>query len=480
MSRSEKFRDLAVLLLLTAGVLAIHGYHLGVEDQATYLAGIKKDLDPGLYPYDASFFLAQTRWTLLVPLVAASVRMSHLPLDVAVFLWHLLSVFLYLAGTLRLSRRCFTTPAGQWAGVAMIVSVITIPIAGTLMLMQDDHLHPRTLSAAAVLFATSAVLDRKPSAVAWAVFSGVIHPQIGMFGCMHLVILAWKPPRRSAGLALPALPFWPPSNAAWRELLATRRDWLVFQWTWYEWLGAVGPIVLLSWFGRLAARSGAAVRKHLCNRLAISGGLMVGAAIVVNLVPQLERFVPVQPMRTLHLLYIVLFLVGGGLLGEWLLRDHAWRWAMLFLPICAGMFYAERQTFPSSQHIEWPGRTAQNEWVAAFDWIRQNTPRNALFALDPHYMERPGEDNHGFRAFAERSMLADYTKDRGVVGLFPELAYAWREQVRNRQGWRQFTAADFSRLKQKYGASWAVVERPGVPGLSCPYANARVMVCRIQ
>jgi len=49
----------------------------------------------------------------------------------------------------------------------------------------------------------------------------------------------------------------------------------------------------------------------------------------------------------------------------------------------------------------------------AFDWAKHNTPVDSLFALDPRYMELPGEDYHGFRALAERSVLADDLKDQG-------------------------------------------------------------------
>jgi uncharacterized protein DUF6798 len=479
MFTAKTLRDLALLLLLTAAVIGIHGYHLGVEDQATYLPGIKKELNPQLYPHDAAFFMAQTRWTLLVPLVAASVRVLHLPLDVAVFLWHVAGVFLFLAGCLRLSRKCFTNASAQWAGVTMVISVIAIPIAGTLMLMLDAYMHPRALSAAAILFATSAVLERKLSALAWTALAALIHPQIALFGSAHLVILAWNSPRQSATPVLAPPSFWPPANDAWRELLATRSDWLVFRWRWYEWLGAIGPLVLLAWFSRQAAKCGAAARKLLCERLAISCALMVAAAVVVNVVPQLQRLIPLQPMRTLHLVYTVLLLIGGGLVADWVLRERVWRWLLFFLPICTGMYCAERFTFPDSPHIEWPGRATGNEWIAAFEWIKENTPQNALFALDPRYLERPGEDQHGFRAFAERSMLADFTKDRGVVGLFPEIAYSWREQVRDRENWSNFDAADFQRLKRKFGTTWAVIERPGAAALSCPYSNGRVMVCRI-
>jgi hypothetical protein len=35
----------------------------------------------------------------------------------------------------------------------------------------------------------------------------------------------------------------------------------------------------------------------------------------------------------------------------------------------------------------------------------------AIFALDPNYMAIAGDDQHGFRAVAERSAIADNLKD---------------------------------------------------------------------
>ncbi len=62
-----------------------------------------------------------------------------------------------------------------------------------------------------------------------------------------------------------------------------------------------------------------------------------------------------------------------------------------------------------------------NPWLQAFAWIRQNTPTDAYFALDPEYLAAPGEDYHSFRALAERSQLADAIKDTAVVTQVPEL-----------------------------------------------------------
>jgi hypothetical protein len=181
----------------------------------------------------------------------------------------------------------------------------------------------------------------------------------------------------------------------------------------------------------------------------------------------------------LHFPYIVFLLFSGGMLGKYLLRSQPLRWVALFVPLALAMFYFQRLEFPSSYHIEWPGRSPRNPWVQAFVWTRDNTPRSAFFALDPRYMHSPGQDYYGFRAYAERSALADNEKDTSAVAVFPDLAWQWNLEVTDRGNWQQFTLTDFERLKKKYGVTWVIVVRPGVSGLSCPYANSEVMVCRI-
>jgi hypothetical protein len=144
------------------------------------------------------------------------------------------------------------------------------------------------------------------------------------------------------------------------------------------------------------------------------------------------------------------------------------------------MFYAQRQLFPATSHLELPGSISNNDWVRAFLWIRENTPVDGYFALDPDHMQLPGEDQHGFRAIAERSMLADRLKDSGAVTMFPVLAETWSQQVHAQSGWRSFQAQDFQRLKQEFGVNWLVLQRPGVAGLFCPYQNNTVAICQIK
>ena len=143
------------------------------------------------------------------------------------------------------------------------------------------------------------------------------------------------------------------------------------------------------------------------------------------------------------------------------------------------MFISQRMVFSASEHLELPGRPSANPWLQAFAWIRQNTPVDAYFALDPNYLAAPGEDFHSFRALAERSQLADALKDTAVVTQVPELGPSWASQVDAQEGWSHFQFADFDRLRREFGISWVVVTYPQPPGLECRWHNISLAVCKL-
>lgn len=479
-----KLRTDALLLVgLTVLAIAVNGYHLGAEDQAIYLPAIKQHLDPALYPANAEFFTAQTGPMLTDDLIAASLRLSHLPLEWGMLLWHTASLFGLLAACLRLARRCFPSAAGPWAAVATVAGVLATPVAGTHLLIATQYLHPRTLAAVAVVLAVVEVLDRRWLRVAGLMaLAAILHVQMAFFGGLFLVFLAWRAPDRqtpaSAALLFPLAFLFERAPAGWDEAMRTRSHYFLMRWHWYELVGLVAPLLLLWWFGEVGKRAGWRHLAHLCRRLVAFAAFSTLGALVVS-TPQFVRLAPFQPMRSLHILYLLFFLFLGGMLGHFLLRGKPLRWLMLFLPLAAGMFYAQRQEWPGSAHLEWPGAAPRSPWLQSFLWIRDHTPQDALFALDPWYLRRPGVDYHGFRALAERSSLADRVKDPGVSALFPPLADRWLEQARAQDGWRDFDALDFHLLKHKYGVTWVVVERP-VHDLNCPYRNESVQVCRID
>ena len=145
--------------------------------------------------------------------------------------------------------------------------------------------------------------------------------------------------------------------------------------------------------------------------------------------------------------------------------------------------------YTACAHLELPGVAEQNAWLQAFAWIRQNTPVDSLFALDPHYMTLPGEDYHGFRALAERSALADYEKDGGMAARVPRLAPRWLKEVNAQSAWQNFQPVDFQRLKTVFGVTWVILWHPAenssqanhdtASGMTCPYQNSQLQVCRL-
>jgi hypothetical protein len=479
-----KRKELAILLLLTVLALAVQGYHPYAEDAETYLPGVEKILDPHLFPFNAEFFEDHARATLFPKLMAASVRITHLPLDWAMLLWQTVSVFLFLLACWRLSAKCSSDPRARWAGVALLAVLLTLPVAGTALYIMDQYMNPRNLVAFATVFAVVRVLERRYlQAALFLIFAAVMHPLMAVFAISYclLLIAPWKLPGSGEVLAslLPWGTIFQPSSNAYHQVAQSHSYDYLLCWRWFEWLGIFAPIAILGGFAHWARRGQRNALSLLCRALILYELVWFGAALLLSIPRRFETLARFQPMRSLYLLYVFLFLLGGIRLGEHVLKDRLWRWALLFLPLGAGMFLAQRSLFPASAHLEWPGAFPQNRWAQSFLWIRENTPVDAIFALDPSHKNIHGEDTEGFRALAQRSMLADAAEDSGAVTMFPPLGEEWARQVEAQHGWKEFQAQDFRRLHAEYGVNWVVLQQPGVAGLECPYQNQAVQVCRL-
>lgn len=496
------FKALAILAALTIFALLVMGYHPGLEDDAFYLAAIKKDLNPALFPHDAEFFRLQFQATIFDKLIALSVKLLHLPLLWTVLLWQAAAIFLLLHGCWRISRRCFVRPEAQWGAVTLIAAVLSLPLPGIAILLADQYLHPRTLATAAILAAIVAVTDRKlwHAGILLAV-AFVIHAIMACFGISFCAILMWRlresPMRYSPGMPVAALLLIPlgwifePASDAWRQAAATRDFYFLARWHWYEWLGVFAPLLLLFVFHRFLQRrplvEASSALPKLVSSLLYYGVFQMVVGLAIMLPPGLERLRPFEPMRYLHLLYLLFILIAGGILGAYVLHRRLYRWLLLFVPLSAGMCYAQRQMYRASPHLELPFVSPDSGWLRGFEWIRMYTPVDSRFALDPHYETLPGEDYHGFRALAERSVLADYEKDGGMAARVPSLAPRWLGEVNALNGWRTFRDADFLRLKNDFDVTWFVLSRSDAEfsiaqpsAVICPYANDDVKVCRLN
>jgi hypothetical protein len=471
---------------LAIAAILVHGYHPAIEDAEIYTPGILKVLHPSLFPYNVEFFESHAHMTFFPQLIAGSLRVTHLPLSAALLAWHFLSIFLLLLGCWHIASLCFVEKHAVWCGVALVGSLLSIPVAGTRLFLMDPYFTTRSLSTPGALLGVAKALEEKYIAAAlWILFTAAIHPLMAVFAAVYVgIILLLKFRTKSAGavasvVALP-LQLFPPVTSEYREILQTRPYFFLTNWAWYEWLGLLAPFAILAWFARIARRYALGPMNLACRALVLYGAVFFAVALIVSRPGRFENLAEIQPLRYLHLLYILMFLFIGGLLGKFVLQRRVWRWAVLFVPLCAGMAYAQQEISPATAHLELPGRASGNPWVQAFEWIRVNTPEDAYFALNPKHMALPGEDQHGFRAIAQRSMLADAVKDSGAASMFPALAGKWKEQARAQEGWEKFRYEDFLRLNQRYGVDWVVVERPGAAGLVCPYANKLLLVCRIE
>lgn len=488
-------KEFVFLGLLTFFALLIHGYHPGAEDAETYLPGIEKVLHPQLFPIGGEYFQLHAHLTLFPQLIAGSVRVGHFPLAWALFLWHLLSIFLFLFACRVLAGKLFTDPPAIWAGVALTATLLTLPVAGTALYIMDQYVNPRNVTAFAVVFGVMYVLEKRYwRAALFLIFATAIHPFMTAFAISYCFLLGWmntsQATTESPVLAASSAPA---MNFAWglplAGIVATPQGYhdvavshayqYFLKWSWYEILGAVAPLAILWWLHILARRQKRHNLEVICKSLAVYGAFYCLLGVLFSSSALFESIARLQPMRSLFLLYILLILVGGGFIGEYVLKNHLLRWLALFIPLSAGMCFAQLSLFPASAHIEWPWAAPKNPWVQSFDWIRNNTPQNAIFAINPLYMNIPGEDTNGFRAIAQRSQLADAVKDAGVVEMFPGIADEWLKQVHAQTGLKQFRREDFQRLRSEYGAGWVVLRQPNHAELDCPYANQAVKVCRL-
>ncbi len=481
-------RTIDLLFLLSAAAVLVHGYHPFVEDAEIYVPGIKKLLNPALYPYNAVFFASHARLTFFPNLIAGSVRLTHIPLEWALLAWHFGCIFSLLLACWKLGRMCFGSARAGWGSALLVASLLTIPVAGTALYIMDQYLNTRSFSTAAVVWIVLATAQRKYlQASFWIVLTVVLHPLMAGFGTAFALLLIWQRRGRSfspaTATALLPIAFFPPVSGPYRQILDSHSYFFLVRWEWYEWLGVLGPLIIVWFIGRAARRKGLVIVEALCRTTVYFGVVFFITGLVISISPQLARFAELQPMRSLHLVYILLFVISGGWVADWAFASGFMLRFFLLVALAAtntGMFYAQRQLFPATPHIEWPGRNTANGWVRAFLWVRDHTPTDGYFALDPDHMRLPGEDQHGFRAIAERSMLADRVKDSGAVSMFPALAQSWSEQVQSEEGWSHFQGRDFELLRERYGVDWMVLQQPGTDGLECPYSNPTVLVCRMR
>lgn len=492
---------IALATALTPLALAVHGYHPYSEDGGLYVAGIKRLLHPELYAASAPFVDAHLRYSLFAPMVAALVRATHLSLPAVLLLIHLASIWTTLYAFWLIAKPTLTTRAASSGAVLLLALCLTLPVAGTALILSDPYVTARSLSLPCTLFALAAALrttqtERSADHVRASILSalllllaGLLHPLMAWyalgsvllllcFSSTHTRICRWGTVALCAAILLAAAllqALAPPEPAAYFPIALSRYYWFLSRWRWYEILGLIAPLAILV---AAALRSGPA--KPLARMAVAAGTTAILIALFFAHADATTHLVArLQPLRLFQLVYMVMILVLGGLLGEHVLRARLWRWLAAIALFGAIFFAVERATYPASSHIEWPNSSPTNRYEQAFVWISHNTPVDALFALDAHYISAPSEDAQGFRALAERSALPDYSKDGGEASITPSLTPAWTAAQQAQTELNQRTDAERLAALRPLNVTWIVLPRDSTTAFACPFRNASVAVCRL-
>jgi len=487
----------------------VNGYHPYAEDGGLYMAEIKRLLDPSLYPHATEFVTGHLRFSLFSPLITGLVHLSHASLAGVLFAVHCISFWAMLFAAGLLAAQCFASRTARAGAVTLLAVWMTLPVAGTSLMLMDPYVTARSLSGPCVLLALAGALAfMRPQSgsqkerwggialcIAALAAAAAMHVLMAAYGLGCVLVLMCissrsRPVRLWGTLSLAAAALFiaaalqalaRPESAAYLRIAMTRYYWFPSQWQWYEQIGLAAPLLILAFAGYRKRVVGNAEMAALARMGVVCGGVAAMVALLFAR-PGLAAH-PVarlQPLRILQIVYIVMILVLGAVLAERVLKRRLWRWIAVFGILAGITVLTQRQTFPNSAHLELPGSVPENPWEQAFVWISRNTPRDALFALDAHYITSPGEDAQSFRAIAERSALPDYSKDGGEAAVVPQLTAEWVAGETAQQGLK--TESDAQRLAAlaPFGVSWIVLGQSAKTNFPCPYSNRAVKVCRLK
>jgi len=500
-----------VSALLTPLSLLILGYHPYAEDGGLYLAGVEYLLNPSLFPHLREFVTAPLQYSAFAPCLAFLVRHSGASFEQVVFSVFLLCLWATIFAAWRLAQQCFRSLEEQLGATLLVALWLSLPVAGTSLMLIDPYLTARSVSTPLVLLAVAATLaaldahhsaDRRGSrsnllaAVFLLALAASFHPLMAGYGAAFVISILWieapRPRSRGwkavclivAGLALASVvhAVSPLPSASSARVALTRSYWFLAQWEWFEVLGLIAPLLILA--AMLRSRRFAQFHSFARATIAVGVAATVIALCFARANLNNHGVAHLQPLRVFQVIYFALLLALGGWLARIVLRTVWWRWILASLVLGVPVAIPAWLVFPHSPHLElWlPAQMggAANQWVAAFRWIRENTPADALFALDANYISDPTEDAQSFRAIAERSALPDFSKDGGEAAVNTNLSEAWVRGVDAQQALS--SEDDSTRLKalKMFDVTWLVLHSSAPTESPCPYDNGTVKVCHLS
>ncbi len=340
-ARAERIKERGFGALVVSGLtlfaVGVGGYHPFAEDGGLYVAGVKRLLDPGLYPHGTEFVLEPTRLSLFAAAVAGIVRGSHLGLPSVLLGLHLASVWVTLAAAWMLAGRCWRGREARVGAVVLLACWLTLPVAGTALMLMDPYVTARSFSTPCMMLALVGMLDatewdgnavrRWRGFALWGaslVVATAMHPLMAMYaagatlmlGCVRSSVRwvrGWGTVALcGAGVALAACvqAVARPESVEYVRVALTRTYWFPAEWRWFELVGLAAPLVILTVAGWTQAASAGRALARMA--VAVGATAWVIAVLFARAGAATHLVARMQPLRTFQIVYVVMVLALGA------------------------------------------------------------------------------------------------------------------------------------------------------------------------
>ncbi len=272
---------------------------------------------------------------------------------IVLLLLYVTSIWLTLFSAWKIANLSGCSREGCAGAATVLALTLTMPVAGTSLLLMDPYVTARSISTPCSLLALVGVLRMLESweegrgmrwgdcgLVAVSLFVAVIaHPLMGGYalGCVILMAcLSLRNPKwkiistvgvclLSFGLA--AFVSWlaPAQSGSYTEAAQTRTYWFLDDWHWYEWVGLIAPLCVLAalWGQKRKQSSQADAGAHCtCGRCDRD----CGGRPVARESSRTYEVARLQPLRIYQMIFLLTLMAIGAMLGEWVLRRSVGRW----------------------------------------------------------------------------------------------------------------------------------------------------------
>lgn len=461
------------------------GYRFGVSDQAFYIPVVTRALQPGAFPRDAALIDAQGGLMQADELLAAVVRLTHLPLEWLFLGAYLLSLVLIWTALAAIGRRMH---GGTLATLAL-AAVFTLRhrIPKTSANSFEGYFHPRMLAFAFGALAVAALLRRRAwLASALVVVTFVIHVTTGLWfaGLVGTALVVRSPRWRqwlalgavAGGLGLAAVLAGPfrsrlvIMDETWLRPLAVKDSLFATTWPLWAWAANLGLLGALWWAHRTRRSRGEATPEDdglvwgctalVAFFLVTLPAVWMGLAFFVQL--QISRvFWIVDFVATIYILAAVASPRGGRRLGVAITA------ALVAISVGRGIYTL---TVDHPERTLFEVRIPPSPWHDAMTWLSRQP-------IDVHVLADPGHAwkyGSSVRVAAGRDVLLEETKDAAVGIYSRDVAVRVLERTAAIGDFPALTADHTKVLAARYGLDYLVTEAD--LALPVAYRNERFRI----